>query len=195
MALFRSTGSSEQALPILGHGVALRLPSMGDYEQWSAVRSASRAFLAPWEPIWPEDDLTRLAFRRRLRRYTQEMREDSAYTFFIFRQSGQELVGGLTLSNVRRGVAMTCALGYWMGEAYAGQGLMSASLRVLMPHIFSKMGLRRVEAACMPNNAASIRLLEKVGFLREGYARKYLCIAGTWQDHVLYARLIEDRLA
>lgn len=189
MALFRSMGLSELSLPILGRGVALRIPSSADYEAWARLRTASRSFLAPWEPSWPEDDLTRLAFRRRLKRYSEEMREDSAYTYFIFAQPDNQLVGGLTLSNVRRGVAMTCALGYWMGEIYAGKGLMSASLRALTPYVFNKMGLHRIEAACMPNNQASIHLLEKVGFEREGYARKYLCIAGAWQDHLLYALL------
>lgn len=192
MALFRSMGLSEAPSPIRGKGVVLRFPGMGDYAAWAQLRGESRAFLTPWEPTWPEDDLSKAAYGRRLRRYTQEMRDDSAYTYFLFAERSEALVGGLTLSNVRRGVAMTCSLGYWMGAPYAGKGLMSAGLRALFPHIFQEMGLHRIEAASMPNNQPSIALLEKVGFKREGYARKYLCIAGEWQDHVLFARLNED---
>jgi len=193
MALFRSIRPVETSQIIRGDGVMLRPPNPSDFPAWSELRGRSRAFLAPWEPTWPEDDLTRIAFRRRLRRYSIEQREDSAYTFFIFSGVQETLVGGLTLSNVRRGVAMSCSLGYWMGEPYAGKGQMSASLRALFPHIFNRMGLRRIEAASMPNNKPSIRLLEKVGFQREGYARKYLCIAGIWQDHLLFAKLSDDQ--
>lgn len=190
MTLFRSIGLGETMAPILGQGVMLRTPLSNDYDNWAALRDQSRDFLTPWEPTWPADDLTKIAFRRRIRRYAQDMREDTAYSFFIFADT--VLVGGLTLSNVRRGVAMSCALGYWMGAPYAGKGLMSASLRALLPYVFGKMGLHRIEAATMPHNRSSICLLEKIGFQREGYARKYLCIAGAWQDHLLFARLEGD---
>ena len=66
---------------------------------------------------------------------------------------------------------------------------MTAAVRALLPFAFGALRLHRVEAACIPSNAASVRLLEKTGFTREGYAREYLCINGIWQDHLLYARL------
>ena len=168
---------------------------MADYAEWAGLREASRAFLTPWEPTWPADDLTRAAFRRRLRRYAEDQRSDQSYAFFIFRSSDQVLLGGLTLANVRRGVAQAGSLGYWIGEPYARRGHMTAAVRALLPFAFGALRLHRVEAACIPSNATSIRLLENSGFAREGYAREYLCINGIWQDHLLYARLQDDARA
>lgn len=164
---------------------------MADFEAWADLRGRSREFLAPWEPLWPEDDLTRAAFRRRVQRYEQDRQAGLGYSFFIFDAHGT-LVGGATLSNVRRGVAQTASLGYWMGGPYARRGHMSAALAALLPFAHEFLRLKRIEAACLPHNAASVRLLEKSQFKREGYARKYLCIAGEWRDHLLYARLAED---
>jgi len=191
MAFFRTLAAAELVPTVAGDGVTLRTPQMADYQAWADLRAASRAFLRPWEPIWPADDLTRLAYRRRLKRYVREIEQDQAYPFFVFDAEGR-LVGGVTLSQVRRGVAQTCSVGYWMGERHAGQGLMTKAVRALAPFVFTQLKLRRIEAACLPFNAASIRLLEKTGFQKEGYAREYLCIDGVWQDHLLYALLRSD---
>ena len=110
----------------------------------------------------------------------------------MFRSSDNALVGGLTLANIRRGVAQAGSIGYWVGAPFARQGYMTAALRALIPFSFGTLRLHRLEAACIPSNAASIGLLEKTGFKREGYARQYLCINGVWQDHLLYARLRDD---
>jgi ribosomal-protein-alanine N-acetyltransferase len=172
--------------------VFLRAPAMSDFAAWASLRAESRAFLMPWEPLWPVDDLTRSAFKRRLRRYQREIRESTGYPFLVFTADGRQLVGGLTLSHVVRGVTQSCSLGYWMGAPYAGQGLMTAAVRAVIPFVFDTLRLHRLEAACLPHNAASIRLLEKAGFSREGYARRYLCIEGRWQDHLLYAIVSDD---
>ena len=156
------------------------------------MREQSRNFLTPWEPTWPADDLTRASFRRRIRRYAEDQRNDLAYAFLIFRSSDNALVGGLTLANIRRGVAQAGSIGYWVGAPFARQGYMTAAVRALVPFSFRSLRLHRLEAACLPANAASIGLLEKTGFKREGYARGYLCINGLWQDHLLYARLRDD---
>ena len=195
MAFFRTVTSSETLPAIAGAGVTLRVPHSGDFAEWAALREASRAFLVPWEPTWPADDLGRSAFRRRLRRYAEDQRADSSYAFFLFRKSDHALVGGLTLANIRRGVAQAGSLGYWTGEPFARRGLMAAAVGALVPFAYSSLRLHRLEAACIPTNAASIRLLERSGFVREGYAREYLCINGLWQDHLLYARLNGDRAA
>src|SRR5918911_3520314 len=105
MAFLRSVGGFDVSLALAGEGVRLRTPQMSDYAEWAELREQSRAFLTPWEPIWPKDDLTRAAFRRRLRRYAQDQRTDQSYAFFVFRSIDQVLVGGVTLANVRRGVA------------------------------------------------------------------------------------------
>lgn len=189
MALFRSVVWSETLPAIEAGGVRLRSPQMSDFPEWAALREQSRSFLAPWEPTWPEDDLTRSAFRRRMRRYAREFHDDLGYPFLILRARDSALVGGISLSNVRRGVAQSASLGYWIGAPYARKGYMSAAVAALLPFAHTSLRLRRVEAACLPNNVGSTRLLEKLGFEREGYAREYLCIAGKWQDHLLFAHL------
>ena len=179
----------ESGLRVEGEGVWLRPPRAGDFAEWRELRAQSRAFLQPWEPTWPVDDLSRAAFRRRLRRYAEDQRSDQSYAFFLFRKYDHALVGGLTLANVRRGVAQAGSIGYWTGEPFARRGLMGGAVRALVPFAFNSLRLHRLEAACIPSNAASIRLLENAGFVREGYAREYLCINGLWQDHVLFGRL------
>lgn len=192
MAFFRTVSSNETLPAIAGAGVTLRVPQGGDYAEWAALRESSRDFLVPWEPTWPADDLTRGAFRRRLKRYAEDLRNDLAYAFLIFRSEDDALVGGLTLANIRRGVAQAGSIGYWTGAPFARKGHMTAAMRALVPFCFGTLRLHRLEAACIPGNTASVRLLEKTGFQREGYARSYLCINGIWQDHLLYARLKDD---
>jgi len=192
MAFFRTVSFSEALPAIAGTGVTLRAPQNGDHAEWAALRQASRDFLTPWEPTWPAEDLTRGAFRRRLKRYADDQRGDLAYAFLIFRSGDNAMVGGLTLANIRRGVAQAGSIGYWVGAPFARKGYMTAAVRALVPYCFGTLRLHRLEAACIPGNNASIRLLEKTGFTREGYARSYLCINGVWQDHLLYAQLQDD---
>lgn len=192
MALFRLPSSAPAALEPRGDGLLLRAPQAGDFLPWAQLRERSRAYLTPWEPIWPSDDLTRAGFRRRLRRYTEDALADRAYPFLIFREPDGALVGGITLANVRRGIVQAGTVGYWTGAPYAGRGYMTTALRLLLPTLFGELNLHRVEAACIPGNAASVRVLEKCGFVREGLARRYLCINGVWQDHLLFGMLHED---
>ncbi|MGB9385936.1 MAG: GNAT family protein [Pseudolabrys sp.] len=192
MAFFRTVSSNDTMPGIFGAGVTLRPPHSGDFAEWAALRETSRAFLTPWEPTWPPDDLTRSAFRRRLKRYAEDQRGDLAYAFLIFRSDDNAMVGGLTLANIRRGVAQAGSIGYWIGAPFVRKGYMTAAVRALIPYGFTTLRLHRLEAACIPDNTASIRLLERTAFKREGYARDYLCINGIWQDHLLYARLKDD---
>jgi ribosomal-protein-alanine N-acetyltransferase len=193
MAFFRTINFSEPLPSIVGEGVVLRTPQMTDYNDWAALRERSREFLTPWEPTWPADDLSRGAFRRRIRRYVEDLRTDQGYAFLIIRGSDDAIVGGLTLANIRRGVAQAGSLGYWMGLPFIRHGYMTAAVRAVIPFAFNTLRLHRLEAACIPSNAGSIRLLESTGFVREGYAREYLCINGIWQDHLLYGRLKDAR--
>ncbi len=179
--------------PILhGDGVLLRYPQMSDYTQWSRLRGESREFLAPWEPTWAADELSRGAFRRRLRRYQREIRGDLAYPFLLFQRPDDLLMGGCTLSNVRRGVTQSAAVGYWVGARYARHGHMFSALNAMLPFVFGVLGLHRLEAACIPENEPSRSLLLKVGFREEGRARSYLQINGEWRDHILFALLEDD---
>jgi [ribosomal protein S5]-alanine N-acetyltransferase len=193
MAFFRTINFSDPQPSVVGEGVILRTPQPTDHPEWAALREQSREFLTPWEPTWPADDLSRSAFRRRLRRYTEDLRTDQSYAFLIFRSADGRLVGGLTLANVRRGVAQAGSLGYWMGLPFTRHGYMTAAVRAVIPFAYGTLRLHRLEAACIPTNTASIRLLESTGFVREGYAREYLCINGIWQDHLLYGRLKDSR--
>lgn len=178
---------SEANGPVVrGRGVSLRPPRPADHEAWAALRLESRAYLQPWEPTWPEDDLTRAAFRRRLSIYGREMEAGNAWPFFIFDDADQALLGAITLSNVRRGVAETGVLGYWVGRRYAGRGHATAAVRAMLGYAFEELRLHRVEAACVPANVASRRVLEKAGFELEGRARAYLKINGAWADHLLF---------
>jgi ribosomal-protein-alanine N-acetyltransferase len=192
MALLRTATPSDLGPVIESDKVVLRTPQMSDYPGWAELRAASREFLTPWEPLWASDELSRASFRRRVRHYLRDLREDVGYALFIFAARSGSLVGGLTLCNVRRGVTQSCTLGYWIGARFSQQGYMSAAVRAVVPFVFDSLELHRLEAACLPSNTASIKLLEKTGFKREGLARCYLRINGVWQDHLLYALLDSD---
>ncbi len=192
MALFGLTRSVSPEPLLRGEGLYLRPATPTDFSSWSRLRAASRAFLEPWEPTWPDDDLTQAAFRRRLRRQDEDIARDEAYAFLIFDQTSDEMVGGITLGGVRRGVSQSGTLGYWMGAPHAGKGRMTRAVAATVEFAFVKLRLHRVEAACIPDNAPSIALLERNGFQREGFARGYLKIDGAWRDHVLFALVESD---
>ena len=122
----------------------------------------------------------------------REWRSGEAYSLFLFTNEGRRLAGGINLSNVRRGVAQAASVGYWMGQPYAGQGLMTDGLRATLSFVFDDLRLHRLEAACLPNNEPSKSVLAKVGFHEEGLARQYLRINGQWADHLLFALLRAD---
>jgi ribosomal-protein-alanine N-acetyltransferase len=187
---FRS--GPDRGLRLQRDRVYLRHPVQRDWREWSALRADSQIFLTPWEPTWAYDALSRSAFRRRLKMYRTELRQGVTHSFLIFRAADDALLGGITLSNLRRGVAQTATLGYWIGAPHARQGYMTEALRAVLEYGFQRLGLHRVEAACLPSNQASRRLLLKSGFQEEGYARDYLRINGSWQDHQLFAILPGD---
>ena len=187
MRLFSRSAAPRHDLTLEGGNLLIRPPQMADFNQWATLRAQSRAFLQPWEPTWPADDLTKAAFRRRITRYQRELDKDEAYPFFLFSTETGALLGGLNLTNIRRGAASMATLGYWMGAPHAGKGHMSAAVDAIVILATTALQLRRIEAACVPENAVSIRLLEKAGFVQEGYAREYLLIDGRWRDHLLFA--------
>lgn len=187
MAFLRSPFAPELPPVLRAERVMLRTPEMADHEVWAGLRLRSREFLAPWEPLWPSNDLTRSAYRARIKRYWRDIEDDASYPFFIFGVAGAPLLGAVTLSNVRRGVAQTGTLGYWIGEPHARSGYMTEAMRLMQAFAFQHLQLHRLEAACLPVNHASIALLRRSGFHQEGLARSYLKINGMWQDHLLFA--------
>lgn len=176
-------------LRLSGERVTLRIPTVSDYEEWASLRRRSRAFLEKWEPRWADDELERAAWRLRVRRYRDEHARGTGIPFLIVLNESGSIVGGISVGNIRRGVAQSGQIGYWMGEPYAGRGLMGEAVGVLARYSFGPLRLHRLEAACIPGNMRSIRVLEKAGFSREGLLRSYLRINGDWQDHYLYALL------
>ncbi|PHS28912.1 MAG: 30S ribosomal protein S5 alanine N-acetyltransferase [Robiginitomaculum sp.] len=192
MALFRSDFSDLPGGEVVGMGVVLRHPQLEDYDDWARLRAQSRDFLTPWEPSWARDELTRSAFKRRLRRYGEDRLSGCGFSFLVFKADTERMVGGCNLSNVRRGVAQAASLGYWVGQPYQRQGLISAAVEAACTFAYTELRLHRVEAACIPENAPSRGLLERVNFTEEGMARSYLKINGQWRDHVTYARINPD---
>lgn len=175
-----------------GARVVLRAATMRDWTDWAELRDLSRDFLTPWEPAWPPDTLSRSSFGRRVRRQSAEWRDDLAYSFLTLDKTDATLVGGLGLGNIRRGVAQTATLGYWIGQPFARRGYTEDAVRVSLDFAFDHLNLHRVEASCLPSNLASKGLLTKLGFTGEGLARGYLRINGAWRDHLLFAILKED---
>jgi len=175
--------------PVLtGSRLVLRAPRGRDYAAWRDLRRKSRDFLKPFEPRWTEADLNRRAYSARLQRGKDEALHGTDYAFHIFEKvaTGEVFAGGLTISNVRRRAAQHANLGYWMGESFAGRGLMTEAVGLILPFFFDHLGLHRLHAAFLPHNRASRRVLEKNGFSEEGYAPNYLQIDGKWADHVLF---------
>ena len=173
--------------------MTLRLPEHGDWRQWSEVREASAEFLVRWEPVWSTDNLSRRAFTNRVYWALRAEAQGQALPMLLIRRADNQLLGALTLDNIRRGPSQTGTIGYWIGEPFARQGYMREAILALTHHAFTRMDLSRLEAACLPENLPSRGVLEKCGFKYEGVAQSYLQINGRWRNHVLYANLRGDR--
>lgn len=173
--------------------MTLRLPQHADFRAWAALRDESRVFLTPWEPLWAADHLSRKAFTNRVYWANRATMQGTALPLMLIRRDDQALLGAITLDNIRRGPSQAGTLGYWVGEAHARQGYMREAILAVVHHAFTVLDLSRIEAACLPENAASRGVLEKCGFKYEGVAQSYLQIAGRWRNHVLYANLRSDR--
>ena len=173
--------------------LTLRQPVIGDFRDWSGLRAQSAEFLTPWEPLWAADHLARKGFANRVWWAQRSIANGSAVPLFLIRREDQELLGAITLDNIRRGPAQAGTLGYWIGQPYARQGYMQEAIAGVVHYAFDWLDLSRIEAACLPENHASRALLEKCGFKYEGVAQSYLQINGRWRTHVLYAALRADR--
>lgn len=121
--------------------------------------------------------------------YDREWQQATGYSFLVLRRKDDALLGGVTLTNLRRGVAQSVSLGYWVGGRHARQGFMAEALAGALEFCFDALSLHRVEAACLPNNEASKALLVRSGFRENSNARQVFRINGHWQDHMLFAML------
>jgi ribosomal-protein-alanine N-acetyltransferase len=156
-------------------------------------RIANRAHLAPWEPLHEDRHFTLDGCRRSVVEGIAAARAGRGWPFAVLAPDQRAMLAGFSLSNVVRGAFQACHLGYSVAAAHQGRGLMHEALQCGLDCAFGRLGLHRVMAAYLPRNARSARLLARLGFEREGYARAYLRIAGVWEDHVLTARVAPDR--
>ena len=182
-----------RSVSILTARLSLRLPEHRDFREWAKLRHQSRAFLSPWEPIWAADHLSRASFTNRVYWSQRAVKNGNAVPLFVFHKEAGQLVGAITLDNIRRGPSQVGTIGYWVGLQYARQGFMSEAIIAMVAHAFGALDLSRVESACLPDNVASRGVLEKAGFKYEGVAQSYIQINGRWRNHVLYAALRGDR--
>ena len=182
-----------RSVSILTARLSLRLPEHRDFREWAKLRHESKAFLSPWEPIWAADHLSRASFTNRVYWSQRAVKNGNAVPLFVFHKEAGQLVGAITLDNIRRGPSQVGTIGYWVGQQYARQGFMSEAIIAMVAHAFGALDLSRVESACLPDNVASRGVLEKAGFKYEGVAQSYIQINGRWRNHVLYAALRGDR--
>jgi ribosomal-protein-alanine N-acetyltransferase len=173
--------------------MTLRLPDHADFNDWASLRDHSAAFLIPWEPSRSPDHLSRKSFTNRVYWAARAESQGTALPLLMIRRSDHQLLGAITLDNIRRGPVQAGTLGYWIGQPFARQGYMREAILGVVHHAFTALDLSRIEAACLPENAPSRGVLEKCGFKYEGVAQSYLQINGRWRNHVLYANLRGDR--
>lgn len=178
--------------------VTLRPYRRRDAAQWSAVRTANEAWLAPWEPSphgpWAELS-SPAAYRWFFRDQRRSAREGTAMPFAIVlrgRRSAERYAGHISLGNIARRAFGSAYVGYWVDSAVAGRGIMPTALALLVDHAFGAGGLHRVEVNIRPENRASRRVVEKLAFREEAYHHRYMFIDGAWRDHIGYAITSEE---
>jgi ribosomal-protein-alanine N-acetyltransferase len=180
---------------LAGARVSLRSLKTGDWEAWRDVRIRSRDWLEPWEPIGepgaPDPITDPEAFKARCGAWERQRHFDSAYGFGIFVRKTQ-FIGEVSLGSVQRGPFQSANVGYWIDVAHAGHGYMPEAVAVILRFAFEDLGLHRVEAAIVPRNAKSLRVVEKLGLREEGTSSRFLQIRGLWEDHVRYAITTEE---
>ncbi|KIL36811.1 hypothetical protein SD70_31280 [Gordoniibacillus kamchatkensis] len=175
-----------------GDCVYLRLLTELDTDALLAFRTQNRDFLRPFEPAQADEHFTKEHVRSLLSRWTAEREADASYSFGIFESGSEQLAGTIRLSGIVRGAFQNAMLGYALAENLGGQGRMTEAVRLILEIAFGPLQLHRVQANAMPRNVRSLRVLEKNGFRREGYAPRYLCINGGWEDHICCAITVED---
>lgn len=167
----------------------IRLPAPADAAKLLRFRVDNRAHLAPWEPFRDESWYTLDACARSIVDGAEAARLDRGYPLVVFDLDDTDVLASFTFSNVVRGPFQACLLGYGVAMGQQGQGLMREALQAGLQWAFEELDLHRVMANYLPRNERSAQLLERLGFEREGYARRYLKIAGQWEDHVLTAKV------
>ncbi|VXC20691.1 Putative ribosomal N-acetyltransferase YdaF [Microbacterium sp. 8M] len=175
----------------LGDGILLRPLLPGDGAELAAAYTRNRARLAPWEPFRSEDFFTT---ERQHALVEESLRSvaDGRSAAFVLSDAGGRIVGRVNLGDIVRGAFWSAHLGYWIDEDASGRGIMRRAVQAVCAQARDEIGLHRVQAATLVHNVASQRVLRAAGFTEIGLAPRYLRIAGEWQDHLLFQRILED---
>ena len=180
---------------LIGERVLLRPLRGDDWDAWREIRIRCRSWLETWEPALevgsPDPTQHREAFRSRCHAWDRQRQFDSAYGFGLFLKNGL-LIGEVSLGSVQRGPFQTAYVGYWIDEARSGNGYVPEGVIVLLRYAFDVLHLHRVEAAIVPRNIASIKVVDKLGMRYEGTAERFLQIQGVYEDHARYAMTIDE---
>lgn len=179
-------------ITLTGPRIYLCPPKWDDCTDWIAVRTRNESALKPYEPVWPDKCLTPSFFRARLRRQYRDWHDHLARYFLIRLQDTNALIGGININHICLGAARHGSLGYWLDRDHQGQGYMGEAIGCVLDYAFKGMHFQRIQAACIPENEKSMRILRHAGFTEEGFARAYLQINGMWRDHHLFAITAQD---
>ena len=171
---------------------AIRPLEHGDAAELLEVRVASRGHLAAWEPAREESYFTQAAQRDLLEEATRAWDEDRGFAFAVLDAASGRIAGGVALSNVVRGAWQNATLGYWIDDTAGGRGHATRAVGLALRFAFEQANLHRVQPAVIPRNTASLRVVERNGFRREGRAARYLRINGVWEDHDIFALTAEE---
>ena len=192
MSFLNAYSLKKNLFEITGRKVILRPPQYSDWKAWADERKKNKLYLQPWEPLWSINELERSSFVKRVRMFERLSHNDQAYSFLIYKSDNEDFIGEVNISNVQRGIIQSCTIGYWIAKDCEGKGMMSESLELVKKFIFNELKLHRIEAACLPHNIPSLKLLLKNGFIKEGTARKLLKINDKWQDHTVLSFILDD---
>jgi ribosomal-protein-alanine N-acetyltransferase len=183
------------SMRIVSERLVLRPPRTNDVPEMRRALRSNAAHLRPWSvaPAPGEDPASLASISRAVLQQRREWKRGQTFVLLIApREDEGQIIGRVALGGVLRGAFQNAYLGYWIDQQRQGRGLMTEAVRAATSFAFSTAELHRVQAAVMPRNCGSLRVLEKAGYRREGVAQRYLCIAGRWEDHVLFAITAEE---
>ena len=173
--------------------VVLRPPKLRDGRTWSEIRLRNQRWLEPWEPTSPHtwEERNGVTAWPSLHSALRASGRRGVMLPFVITYGGR-FVGQINVSNIVHGVLRSCTVGYWIDNVMAGRNIVPTALALVIDHCFGPVGLHRVEVDIRPENAASLRVVEKLGLRREGFYERFLDIDGAWRDHVAFAVTVEE---
>jgi ribosomal-protein-alanine N-acetyltransferase len=169
-----------------GEAVYLFAPGKESTDDFLAITTSSQQFHQPW--VYPATDA------KRFRAYLERLERGSAHGFFVARCEDDAMTGVININDVVMGGYRSASLGYYAAAPHSGRGYMTQALALVLDHAFAALELHRLEANVQPGNAASLALVQRLGFRREGFSPAFLKIGGEWRDHERWAMLAEEWL-